>query len=339
MASLVDQIFEQAKLGTSVNPDANPVMQGVAAGQAQQHINLANRQLAMQLAMQPLQMEQQRQANDLQALNIQSSLLQRNLRTKGLEAFNQLQQDVHPDLTGGNIDDTLNKVVSYAGNHPVLWGTPEFVAMKDSLFKMKQEADMAKARLEVAGARGTAAQAAMIKADPASHYNQLAQEAEAAGETALAQQYHELSGLALAKEKRLDAMQADIHQRNQIRLQQLGASTLRPAERAALAVLQSKLRNIENAPRMKQEDRNAAATMLLDDFESKIGKTTTPAVGEPAAAAPPEPPPSANVDALPAHKQPAAAAAKVTIEKNGKRFLLPASQLPDALKQGYRRVD
>lgn len=52
--NLVDQIFEQAKLGTAQNPDANPFATGVQLGQAQQRINQQQQQLAMELAQAPL---------------------------------------------------------------------------------------------------------------------------------------------------------------------------------------------------------------------------------------------------------------------------------------------
>lgn len=289
MASLVDQIFEQAKLGTSVNPDANPVMQGVAAGQAQQHINLANRQLAMQLAMQPLQMEQQRQANDLQALNIQSSLLQRDLRTKGLEAFNQLQQDVHPDLTGGNIDDTLNKVVSYAGNHPVLWGTPEFVAMKDSLFKMKQEADMAKARITAANARMLSAQASQYKGIPeAGRLYNLAQEAEAGGNFEGAAQFYKQSAEAGKKAQSAPVVPVLETYGNEQFLRNPKTGHL---ERLNKVVNKAEFiaKNVNKWMTDSGDDADTSAQKLNDFYDKHIQPLVgaTPTMGEPASPAPP----------------------------------------------------
>ena len=38
--SLIDQIFEQSKLGTAVDPSSNPFASGVALGQHQQQINM-----------------------------------------------------------------------------------------------------------------------------------------------------------------------------------------------------------------------------------------------------------------------------------------------------------
>lgn len=52
--SLVDQIFEQAKLGTAPNPDANPFAGGLQLGLQQQHLNQQAQELAMEIAQAPL---------------------------------------------------------------------------------------------------------------------------------------------------------------------------------------------------------------------------------------------------------------------------------------------
>lgn len=157
---------------------AQPFAQGMQMGMEQQRVNLANRQLAMELALQPLRQTQMKQQNDLQALGIQNSLLQRDLRTKGLAAFNQMQVDLHDELVNGNVGDTLNKVVSYAQQHGVLWGTPEFQEMQQGLFKMKQEEDLAKARLTSAQARASMVSARTLAAMPeAAKYRTLANQA------------------------------------------------------------------------------------------------------------------------------------------------------------------
>lgn len=102
MASLVDQIFAQAQLGTAVSPDANPFATGVQLGQNQQRISLAERQLAAEVAMQPLRQTLMLQDAAMNEAKLTTFLEDRQNLVANQQAYQQLTGQVSSLLASGD---------------------------------------------------------------------------------------------------------------------------------------------------------------------------------------------------------------------------------------------
>lgn len=162
--SLVDQIFEQAKLGTAQDPSANPFATGVQLGQNQQRINQAQQQLAMDLAQAPLQQTLLQQRAQMNALSIEKGLRDNQEEIEGHSLVAQYSKA----MQGANLLplETGVRVHSQFGlDHPAILTNPEYVAAGKQLDERVKQAGLEEARLITAKAREEAAAAASTRAE------------------------------------------------------------------------------------------------------------------------------------------------------------------------------
>lgn len=124
--NLVDQIFEQAKLGTAPDVNANPFLEGRRVGIAQQHADIAKQQLAMEMAQLPLHMTIQQQNADMNALKIQDGLRARQNLIDTETAFSGLADTVHHAMTDAAPVDVNPFFFEAVAKHPRLAETERF---------------------------------------------------------------------------------------------------------------------------------------------------------------------------------------------------------------------
>lgn len=274
--SLIDQIFEQSKLGTAQDPSANPFAGGVALGQHQQQIN-------MELATLPLKQTLMQQDAQLNSAKIEQVLSSRQAEIDTEEQLAGLAGRVQHAFTEASPTDAIPFLFEALQKTPRLAENPHFHQLWKDTQTSIQAATLAKHYDDLSAANEARIKERRFHDMPkAAQFEDLAKEAEAAGNPDTARMYREHADLEVQREERLQQQQADIHERNQIRLKQLETSLARTEGKGAFAVLQSQLRNIENAPRMTIEDRKKASDALFEDYEKKYGASSAGAVPPPA---------------------------------------------------------
>lgn len=140
--NLVDQIFEQAKLGTAVDPSANPFATGVQLGQHQQQIDAQKRQLALEVAQAPLKQTLLAQDAAMNEAKLQMFLQGREDTAKATQAFAGLASAVSPLLEAGEIDKAQNALMEAGANNAFLLNDPRFKSLYDFTTKA-QDAKLA----------------------------------------------------------------------------------------------------------------------------------------------------------------------------------------------------
>jgi len=167
MASLVDQIFAQAQLGTAQDPNANPFATGVQLGQNQQRIDAEKQRLAMEVAQLPLKQTLLQQEAQSRALAIDTALTTRDRQLRGQEAMLTLSKDVEMALSEADPIDALKLYAREGLRNKNLLLDPGYQAMGKQLEALSKEADLAQYRLQQADASMVRAQAAQARADAA----------------------------------------------------------------------------------------------------------------------------------------------------------------------------
>lgn len=121
--ALVDQIFEQAKLGTAPDPSANPFALGLQLGQHQQQIDQQKQQLAMELAQLPLKQTLLQQdaaykaAQTEQLLHNQQTVVQTQEQLAGLAgAVSKALTEATPEDAAPLFFDAVQKTPRIAEN-------------------------------------------------------------------------------------------------------------------------------------------------------------------------------------------------------------------------------
>lgn len=161
--SLVDQIFEQAKLGTAPNPDANPFAGGLQLGLQQQHLNQQAQELAMEIAQAPLKQTLLQQSAQMNALKIEQGLRDNEDAIEGHSLMAQYSQA----MKGANllpIDVGLRVHSQFGLDHPVVLNNPEYKEAGKELDDRVKQASIESYRLTLADAAQTRAEAAQLKA-------------------------------------------------------------------------------------------------------------------------------------------------------------------------------
>lgn len=161
--SLVDQIFEQARVGTHL-PVSNAFMQGVQAGQRQQQIDAQKQELAMQLAQMPLQRTLLQQHADMNALAIEKGLRDNQEAIEGHSLLSQYSQA----MQGANLlplESGLRVHSQFGLDHPAILNTPEYKAAGKQLDDRVAQASLEEWRLATAQAREIQAAAATTRAE------------------------------------------------------------------------------------------------------------------------------------------------------------------------------
>lgn len=129
--SLVDQIFEQAKLGTAPDPSANPFLQGVALGQHQQALN-------MELAQLPLKQTLLQQDAQMNSLKIQQGLKARHDDIVNDEAWGGLSGAVTDKLQAGDLPGARSAYIEWNTKTPTLLVDNRSINLGKQLDQMEQ---------------------------------------------------------------------------------------------------------------------------------------------------------------------------------------------------------
>lgn len=142
--SLVDQIFEQTKLGTAPDPSANPFATGVQLGQNQQRINQAQQQLAMELAQAPLKQTLMQQDAAYKAAQTEQLLHLNQVKVNTAESLAGLAGLVSKAWTESTPDAAIPFFYDALQKNPTLAENPGF----QELWKNNETAMHAKALSE-----------------------------------------------------------------------------------------------------------------------------------------------------------------------------------------------
>lgn len=255
--NLVEQIFEQAKLGTAVDPNANPFATGVQLGQGQQRIDLEKRRLAEELARAPLERTLLQQKAEAQALEIESGLAANQQRIEGMRAFNNLDKAVGMALSEATPIDALAIATKAGTRDRALFSYAPYQAMVKQLESLAAEASRAQYYLDTAAARQTSADAAAARA-------------ELAGKTAeLSEKKYELEKV---KEERL---------REQFAYQQQKFERTVPADK--LAIFRERAKSIQNDLSLIADapKRDAALKALADELTFGVAAPAAPPAAPP----------------------------------------------------------
>lgn len=257
-------------------------LQGVGLAQrtmeAERQANMQQQELNAKLALAPLQQTLLQQQADKGALTIEQMLRAKQDDLEADKAFTGLQGAIFDKLNTGDLNGAVMEYAKGIAQHPTLALVDKYKALGGQLETMKKEADRADYFKSVTEERR------FKDMPPAARFEELARQAEAEGDSETAANYREHAGLEVQREERLQKQQEDVHQHNQIRLEQLKANIARTSNKAALDAFNSRLRNIENAPRLKLPERNAKVSELLKEYEDKYGVSAPVAPAVPAAA-------------------------------------------------------
>lgn len=295
--NLVDQIFEQAKAGSANGAGLGQFFaQGVQQGQEQQRINQQSQELALKIAQVPLQQKLLEQDAAFKAAQTEGLLYNQQSKVQTQQALADLAGGLSKAWTETDGTMSVPMLLDALKTTPRLADTKEFwdLAKQNQVSLAAQNAkEYHEASLQE---RNASTEERRFKDKPnAVKFEELAKQAEAAGDPDTAAMYREHAGLELEKEARLQRQEEDVHQHNQIRLKQLEANISRTNNKAALDALQSQFRNIENAPRLKLAERNAKVSELLREYEQTYG---APAPSAPGAATTPAPAPTGGTNAF-----------------------------------------
>lgn len=145
--NLVEQIFEQAKLGTAPDPNANPFAEGMRMGLQQQQIDAEKQRLAMEIAQMPLKQTLLQQEAAMNALKLQQGLQTQQDTINNEQAYQGLAAQVgkdlqseHPENAEASIFDAISKnkgLYRHPGIAPLLQDARQSVAAKVELQKLK----------------------------------------------------------------------------------------------------------------------------------------------------------------------------------------------------------
>lgn len=302
--NLVDQIFEQAKLGTAPDINANPFLEGRRVGIAQQHADIAKQQLAMELAQAPLQQTLLQQRADMGALAIERGLLENQSAIEGHSLLAQYSKA----MQGANLlplESGLRVHSQFGLDHPAILNTPEYQQAGKQLDARVRQASIEEERLSIAEARMATAAAAQSRAEAA----RLKAKLEEKDKADLAPRLVDLGGVphvynpGTKKLERLDKTESKAAFIEKRALQYSKDNMITPKEAAEQL---GKLYDEQIAP-------------LTAGFR---GTTPPQAV---TTAPPPVPPASV----------PTAKDQVIVRDRNGKRFWIPSNELERAVKQGY----
>lgn len=325
--NLVDQIFQQAQLGTSQTPNANPFLEGVQVGQQQQRINLANRQLAAELATLPLKMTQMQQQNELGSLQIEGQLRQRQNYLDSTKAFNDVANQVSPLLKSGKIDDAMRTVVAAGLDNNFLLTDPRFQSLSKTVDAMHHEANVMELRKATLALAGRRADIAEFRSKPI--FERLQMEADNFDQAGDPEMADKLRAQANLEKEKLDVRKQELGERarrNDIRQQAIDKSL----DAVGRAAFNSQMRDIENAPHMTLEQREAEREKALQSFEAKTRSAHPTPIS-------PTTPTTGTNDVTPAGMPPAPAKVRVRAP-DGRTGLVPSSWLNDAISQGFTPI-
>jgi hypothetical protein len=141
MASLVDQIFMQAQLGTTSNPNANPFADGMRIGLQKRSLDMQERELAAELKLMPLRetlLQQDAKKREYEVLNL---LTQRDNFLKGQEAFTKLNKDVEMALSEATPLDALQIYTREGLRNKDLFFSPAYQELGQQLKTLNVVAD------------------------------------------------------------------------------------------------------------------------------------------------------------------------------------------------------
>lgn len=149
--NLVEQIFAQAQAGAANGAGFGQFLaEGVAQGQRQQQIDVQKQQLALEIAQAPLKQTLLQQDADMNAAKLELFLQQRADTTKATQAFAGLASRVSPLLDDGQIDEAQNALMEEGANNAFLLTDPRFKALYDFTTRAQD------AKLALIRARGDA---------------------------------------------------------------------------------------------------------------------------------------------------------------------------------------
>lgn len=124
--SLVDQIFEQAKLGTAPDPSANPFAGGLALGLQQQHLDQQKQQLAMEIAQAPLKQTLLQQDAALKAAQTENLLHDRQVAVETQQQLAGLAGQVSKALSEATPEDAAPHFFDAVAKTPRIAENPYF---------------------------------------------------------------------------------------------------------------------------------------------------------------------------------------------------------------------
>lgn len=314
--NLVEQIFAQAQIGGHAS-SGNPFAEGVQLGQSQQRINLANQQLAQELAQWQVKQTLMQQEQKMNALKLEKGMQERQDYVDSTAQFTNLSNTISPLLKAGKLDEAHNMVLAAGLDNSFLLTDPRYKALTAQMEEMDKTREMIAYRQSMLGLSRerltTQTRLAEDRIDIAEEKNLPPSERlekriryyEGIGDAAMVQQLQEQATIAKEREQRL---------REQFDFQREKFSATVPRDK--LALFHEKAMAIRND--LSLLSKPDEMMKRLDTLYNEIGAKAAPILAAPAPTAP---------------------AAKVLVrDKTGKLYRLPASQLDEAIAQGFEKV-
>lgn len=325
--SLIDQIFEQSKLGTAPDPSANPFVSGVALGQHQQQIN-------MELAQLPLKQTLLQQDAQLNSLRLEQGLKARQDDIEATAAWGGLSGAVNDRLKEGDLGGAITAYTKGNSEFPALWVDPRSQALGKQLDAMQRQENAVK----IAGIRTAGSELRYLP--PGVKLDRLLQEAqtkldEAQDDPVLAQHYQQqIDSLNAQKQIEADKLKVQkdkvVNEADRIKASQERTAAIRQNTQALLqrlagndrVALNSELRTVDDVPNSKMDyaAKLKEKERILEKYKARAKEQTAPA-----AAVAPVPPASV----------PTASDRVIVVDKDGNRFWIPSNELERAHRQGY----